>query len=110
MRRIKLVLAALAVMVAMIAGSAMPAVADNNDNIFRFNDNRDNNNVFRFNDNRDLNDLNDLLNLGCLGAVIDFQCFGISTFDGFLFDNNGDFNNLNDFNDLNDNNGLFFGA
>ena len=85
MRRIKLVVAVVAVMVAMIAVYAIPAVAHNDDREFRFNDNRDNNNnVFGF-------DANDLFDFGCLGAVIDGQCFGITTFDGNVFDNNGDF-------------------
>ena len=106
MRRIKLVVAVVAVVVAMIAVCAIPAVADNNDGTFRFNDNRDNN--FRF-DGNNINDFNDLLDLGCLGAVIDFQCFGISTFDGifFLDNNNGDFNNFG--NDRNDNRDFFVG-
>ena len=95
MRRIKLVVAVVAVVVAMIAVYAIPAVADNNDREFRFNDNRDNNNVFRF-------DANDLFDFGCLGAVIDGQCFGITTFDGNVFDNNGDFN-------TSDNNGFSMG-
>jgi hypothetical protein len=85
-----------AAMVAMIAGSAIPAVADdnNNDGIFRFNGDR--NDGFRF----DRNNINDISDLGCLGAVIGGQCFGISTFDGiFLLDNNADFHNLNDRND-----------
>jgi hypothetical protein len=96
MRRIKLAVVVVAAMVAMMAGSAIPAVADNNDGIFRFDDNRDNNNnIFGF-------DANDLFNLGCLGAVIDGQCFGITTFDGNVFDNNGDFN-------TSDNNGFSMG-
>ena len=84
MRRIKLVVAVVAVMVAMIAVYAFPAVAHNNDGNFSFNDNRDNNNVFRF-------DANDLFDFGCLGVVIEGECFGITTFDGNVFDNNGDF-------------------
>jgi hypothetical protein len=95
MRRIKLVVAVVAVVVAMIAVYAIPAVADNNDGNFSFDNNSDNNNVFGF-------DANDLFNFGCLGAVIDGQCFGITTFDGNVFDNNGDFN-------TSDNNGFSMG-